>query len=53
MLAKVGLTAQAGTLVRDLSGGQRKRVSIAAELVSYRNRGEVPGRAESVLASEL
>ncbi|MFN8456988.1 MAG: FHA domain-containing protein [Anaerolineae bacterium] len=34
VLAKVGLTAQAGTLVRDLSGGQRKRVSIAAELLA-------------------
>jgi len=34
VLAKVGLTAQAGTLVRNLSGGQRKRVSIAAELLA-------------------
>jgi ABC-type multidrug transport system ATPase subunit len=33
-LAKVGLTAQAETLIRDLSGGQRKRVSIAAELLA-------------------
>ncbi|MCQ3979980.1 MAG: ABC transporter ATP-binding protein, partial [Anaerolineae bacterium] len=33
-LAKVGLTAQANTLIRDLSGGQRKRVSIAAELLA-------------------
>lgn len=34
VLAKVGLTAQADTLVRNLSGGQRKRVSIAAELLA-------------------
>ena len=34
VLAKVGLTAQAHTMVRDLSGGQRKRVSIAAELLA-------------------
>jgi ABC-type multidrug transport system ATPase subunit/pSer/pThr/pTyr-binding forkhead associated (FHA) protein len=34
VLEKVGLTWQAGTLVRDLSGGQRKRVSIAAELLA-------------------
>jgi ABC-type multidrug transport system ATPase subunit/pSer/pThr/pTyr-binding forkhead associated (FHA) protein len=34
VLAKVGLTAQAKTLVRHLSGGQRKRVSIAAELLA-------------------
>lgn len=34
VLEKVGLTAQADTLVRDLSGGQRKRVSIAAELLA-------------------
>lgn len=34
VLAKVGLTAQAETLIRDLSGGQRKRVSIAAELLA-------------------
>ncbi|MEM7035107.1 MAG: FHA domain-containing protein, partial [Chloroflexota bacterium] len=34
VLSKVGLTAQAKTLVRDLSGGQRKRVSIAAELLA-------------------
>ncbi len=34
VLAKVGLTGQAETLVRDLSGGQRKRVSIAAELLA-------------------
>ncbi|MBN1220114.1 MAG: FHA domain-containing protein [Anaerolineae bacterium] len=34
VLAKVGLAAQAGTLVRHLSGGQRKRVSIAAELLA-------------------
>jgi ABC-type multidrug transport system ATPase subunit len=34
VLAKVGMTAQAGTMVRDLSGGQRKRVSIAAELLA-------------------
>ncbi len=33
-LAKVGLTAQANTLIGDLSGGQRKRVSIAAELLA-------------------
>ena len=33
-LAKVGLTAQANTLIRNLSGGQRKRVSIAAELLA-------------------
>ncbi|MFN8458203.1 MAG: FHA domain-containing protein [Anaerolineae bacterium] len=34
VLGKVGLTAQARTMVRDLSGGQRKRVSIAAELLA-------------------
>lgn len=34
VLEKVGLTAHAATLVRDLSGGQRKRVSIAAELLA-------------------
>jgi ABC-type multidrug transport system ATPase subunit/pSer/pThr/pTyr-binding forkhead associated (FHA) protein len=34
VLAKVGMTAQAETMVRDLSGGQRKRVSIAAELLA-------------------
>lgn len=34
VLAKVGMTAQADTLVRDLSGGQRKRVSIAVELLA-------------------
>ncbi len=34
VLVKVGLTGQAETLVRDLSGGQRKRVSIAAELLA-------------------
>jgi ABC-type multidrug transport system ATPase subunit len=34
VLAKVGLTAQAHNLVRNLSGGQRKRVSIAAELLA-------------------
>jgi ABC-type multidrug transport system ATPase subunit len=34
VLAKVGMTAQAQTMVRDLSGGQRKRVSIAAELLA-------------------
>jgi ABC-type multidrug transport system ATPase subunit len=34
VLAKVGLTAQAQTRVGDLSGGQRKRVSIAAELLA-------------------
>ncbi|MBN1991384.1 MAG: FHA domain-containing protein [Anaerolineae bacterium] len=34
VLAKVGLTAQAHSLVRNLSGGQRKRVSIAAELLA-------------------
>ncbi|MBI1881221.1 MAG: FHA domain-containing protein [Chloroflexi bacterium] len=34
VLAKVGMTAQARTMVRDLSGGQRKRVSIAAELLA-------------------
>lgn len=34
VLAKVGLTAQAGQMIRDLSGGQRKRVSIAAELLA-------------------
>lgn len=34
VLAKVGLSAHANTLVGDLSGGQRKRVSIAAELLA-------------------
>ncbi len=34
VLGKVGLTAQAHSMVRDLSGGQRKRVSIAAELLA-------------------
>ncbi|MBE7552701.1 MAG: FHA domain-containing protein [Anaerolineales bacterium] len=34
VLAKVGMTGQAHTMVRDLSGGQRKRVSIAAELLA-------------------
>ena len=34
VLAKVGMTAQANTMVRDLSGGQRKRVSIAVELLA-------------------
>ena len=34
VLAKVGLSAQAETRVADLSGGQRKRVSIAAELLA-------------------
>jgi ABC-type multidrug transport system ATPase subunit/pSer/pThr/pTyr-binding forkhead associated (FHA) protein len=34
VLARVGLTAQATTMVRSLSGGQRKRVSIAAELLA-------------------
>lgn len=34
VLAKVGMAAQATTMVRDLSGGQRKRVSIAAELLA-------------------
>jgi ABC-type multidrug transport system ATPase subunit len=34
VLAKVGMSAQAKTMVRDLSGGQRKRVSIAAELLA-------------------
>jgi ABC-type multidrug transport system ATPase subunit len=34
VLAKVGMAAQARTMVRDLSGGQRKRVSIAAELLA-------------------
>ena len=34
VLDKVGLMAQARTMVRDLSGGQRKRVSIAAELLA-------------------
>jgi ABC-type multidrug transport system ATPase subunit len=34
VLAKVGLTAQAETIVHHLSGGQRKRVSIAAELLA-------------------
>lgn len=34
VLDKVGLSSQARTMVRDLSGGQRKRVSIAAELLA-------------------
>jgi ABC-type multidrug transport system ATPase subunit len=34
VLTKVGLSGQASTMVRDLSGGQRKRVSIAAELLA-------------------
>jgi ABC-type multidrug transport system ATPase subunit len=34
VLEKVGLAAQANTLVGNLSGGQRKRVSIAAELLA-------------------
>jgi len=34
VLAKVGMAGQAQTMVRDLSGGQRKRVSIAAELLA-------------------
>ncbi len=33
MLARTGLTGQAGQLVRDLSGGQRARVSLAAALL--------------------
>ena len=33
MLARTGLTGQAGRLVRDLSGGQRARVSLAAALL--------------------
>ncbi len=33
-LAKVGLTNHAHTLIRNLSGGQRKRVSIAVELLA-------------------
>jgi ABC-type multidrug transport system ATPase subunit len=34
VLKKVGMTAQLQTMVRDLSGGQRKRVSIAVELLA-------------------
>ncbi len=34
VLEKVGMTAKAQTMVRDLSGGQRKRVSIAMELLA-------------------
>ena len=34
VLEKVGLSGQADALVRTLSGGQRKRVSIAAELLA-------------------
>ncbi len=34
ILEKVGLTQHANTIIKDLSGGQRKRVSIAAELLA-------------------
>jgi ABC-type multidrug transport system ATPase subunit/pSer/pThr/pTyr-binding forkhead associated (FHA) protein len=34
VLDKVGMTPHARTMVRDLSGGQRKRVSIAVELLA-------------------
>lgn len=34
VLTEVGLTERAGTRVRNLSGGQRKRVSVAMELLS-------------------
>lgn len=34
VLEKVGLSAQSESIVRNLSGGQRKRVSIAAELLA-------------------
>jgi ABC-type multidrug transport system ATPase subunit/pSer/pThr/pTyr-binding forkhead associated (FHA) protein len=34
VLEKVGMAGQMGTMVRDLSGGQRKRVSIAVELLA-------------------
>jgi len=34
VLAKVNMTAEAKTMVRDLSGGQRKRVSMAVELLA-------------------
>jgi ABC-type multidrug transport system ATPase subunit/pSer/pThr/pTyr-binding forkhead associated (FHA) protein len=34
VLTRVGMTAQAGATIRDLSGGQRKRVSIAVELLA-------------------
>ena len=34
VLAKVGMTAHAQTMIHNLSGGQRKRVSIAVELLA-------------------